>query len=247
MTSISINQFLARVDLKQVAYIESLCSTPNAKSLGEAFGSPQTILSFLGAPTLLSAQSLDYFRALAHGHVLEVSAPVKADGAQGETRLIPIDAIHHLEMIDDEDLDSALAEGGSGHARIIYNAYNPANPERRFEMDIPATLIDDLLDCDSGALLDIGRGQFVFADTIEDARALKPRQIARLAGERLPDSPRSEPPVSVIELQGGAFIPSSFCAHTIEGLVGRPLPSAGSSAFYRRKRVCDEGCIGSVC
>jgi hypothetical protein len=118
-------------------------------------------------------------------------------------------------------------------AKIVSRAYDPACPEKRFQMQIPASVIDDLLDSDRPSLIDIGRGNFVFADEVEDARPLEPWQIARLAREK-PEDGSAEPPVSLVHLRGGEFIPSSFPARAIEGMLGRILPSAGGTGSGRR-------------
>jgi len=97
------------------------------------------------------------------------------------------------------------------------------------------------LDRDNGALIDIGRGTLVFANAIEDARPLEAWQIAEFEKRQEAEAKVSdEPPVRIVSLKDGGFIPSSFLAGTIEGIVQRPLPSASIRRSSRRIS-CEQG------
>ncbi len=228
MDMISINEFLSRVDLRTVAYIEPVSGDRHCGSMLDGPDAPASAIRFIGGSTLLCGQSLDYFRALAHGRMLAVSVSTKADQA----RLVPLDAIHHFEIDPEaEHLSTPEQDDHLPKAKIVYRAYDPAHPERRFQMLVAASVIDDLLDRDTASIIAIGRGKFVFADEIEDARPLKAWQIMRFANVPNAQDALCEPPVTIVSLSGGEFIPSSFYARTIEGMLGRPLPSACAPRF----------------
>ncbi len=143
-------------------------------------------------------------------------------------RLVPRDAVHHLELLSGrEDRKEPSGEAFEpAEARIVYRAFDPVHPERRFQLAVALGLIDELLDRDTGGVIDIGGGKFVFADDVENARALVPRNIARIARCEAQIEPLGQPYVSIIELSDGAIIPSPFPVHAVEGMVQRPLPSA---------------------
>lgn len=232
MHTISINTFLSRINFKQVAYIKPVSTGGGSENACRDDGDVTSAVNFLGSSTLLTAQPLDYFRALAHGRMLDVPYTDFKTGVEMK-RLVPLDAIHHLELVSRrEDEAEHYGHGGTEHpqARIIYRAYDPACPERHCQMPVPASLIDALLDRDEGGLIDIGGGKFVFADEIENARPMEAKNIARLA-QCEEDGP-DRPPVSIIELSDAAFIPSSFHVQTVEGMVRRPLPSACPPSFH---------------
>lgn len=213
MHTISINQFLSKINFKQVAHIEPLSSNSAAEENGAA-----SAIRFIDSSRLLTAQPLDYFRALARGRMLDVPHADFKTGIEMK-RLVPLDAIHHLKRVPEK----------SGEALIVYRAYDPVCPSKHFRLPVPASLIEDLLDRDEGGLIDIGGGKFVFSGEVENARPMEAKNIARLAqcGEDGPDTP----PVSIIELSDGAIIPSAFLAQTVEGMVRRPLPSACLPSF----------------
>lgn len=252
MPTISINEFLSRVDLKQIAFIESLSSESMSGSVSKEFGKLNSAVSFIGSSTLLTPQSLDYFKALAHGRMLDIG-PFDLPKAHAENRLVPLSAILNLELVPDnndprDEPASAVETRSCSSAHIVYRAYDPCRPERRYRKKIPSSLIDKLLDRDTDALVDIGNGKFVFANEIEDARPLEAWQIARLAKTHQEDGP-DEPPLSILVLRQGEFIASSFAAQTIEGMIGRPLPSArakkrghGTSGAQRCKEKQGDHC-----
>lgn len=242
MSTISINKFLANIDFKQVAYIEAVSSENAPESSERGVSETKSAVHFIGSSTLLTGQTRDYFQALAHGRVLSV--PSEAETTE---RIIPLDAIHHFELRSEDGSDGCALGGDHEMAKpddavVVYRVFDPECSEQRFQMPVPPAVIDDLLDRDDGAaLIDIGNGRFVFAGDIEDARPLKAWQIARLAGEPSSDEIPWEPPVTILELKGGEFIQSSFYARTIEGMVGRPLPSAISyPSRHRSAQPSDE-------
>lgn len=240
MNTISIHAFLTRIDFRQVAFIQPASSCNSLGGHYSLSAAANSAINFIGSSTLVTEQSPDYFRDLARGRVLSIVA-------SEEIRLVPLDAIHHLEIVTGEADESKRSDedrqdGEQPEARIIYRAYDPACPEQRFQMSMPARIIDDLLDNDQAGVIDIGRGKFVFADAVEDARPLKPRQIAKLAQGRSAEDAPCEPSVSIVQLRGGDFIPSSFPAYAIEGMVGRALPSAG----VLRSRCGVDHSVGAV-
>jgi hypothetical protein len=224
MNTISTNQFLSKINFKQVTFIESVSSDDELGNVLKGESILTSAIHFIDSTTLLTAQPLNYFRVLAHGRMLDVPSTDFKTGLETK-RLVPLDAVHHLERVREQD-------GGKRNSRepaealIVYRAYDPECPSQHFQMPVAVSLIDDLLVRDAGGLIDIGGGKFVFADEVENARPIEAKNIARLAQCEDRGEGPDKPPVSIIELSDGAFIPSPFPAQTVEGMVGRPLPSA---------------------
>lgn len=233
MSTVSINHFLSRINFKQVAYLQALGQEDWRGPVSQTRCEHLTALVFIDGTVLFSSQPLDYFLALAHGRMLDIPCADSNAGRKTEW-LVPLDAVHHLELVSgqDDEVEAVGQNAGSSDARIIYRAYDPACPARHFQIPVPVSLIDDLLDRDEGGLIDIGGSKFVFAGEVENARPLEAKNIARLAQCEDGNEGSDKPPVSIVELSDGAFIPSSFHVQTVEGMVQRPLPSA----FMSRSR-----------
>ncbi len=100
-------------------------------------------------------------------------------------------------------------------------------------MPIPSSVIDALLEDDDPPLVNLGQGKYVFADHVEDARPLEPHQVARLSQCQPSEDAVRQPPLAIVQLNGGDIIPSSIGARAIEIMVGRSLPSARGSGAGR--------------
>ena len=100
MSRVSINKFLSSINFKQVAYVQALSQENWPEPVSQIYGEQRTALVFTDGTVFLSGQPLDYYRALAHGRMLDIPCAATKT-AEKTKRLVPLDAIHHLELVSE--------------------------------------------------------------------------------------------------------------------------------------------------
>lgn len=240
-TNITLN-VKTPVKLRDVTVIERVNAADRDRLVAktglppERFEAFQSNLRFIDGANMLVTQSFEEIAARA-GHRLVIVGTEKVGGKLDATRLVPMDAIRHVEFLTRADLHAMKARYKETDpsridalkTRIVYFGLDPASVEAGkpslYRKMFPVDLRYEIKGLQKLDLVDIGHSRFLLASEIMDAKNLSEAELQSLSRKYNLKSDKDGDLTTSITLRGGDLIMSSVPGEEIARRAKAMLPS----------------------